>query len=610
MMLRHGEYDQLVDLECNSEDYLTPADFFVDYQATKLLSKFPHLAVSHNRTENAMLKFIEAELSCRDTNGRFMNSATYQRIEPSGGVGEVLHRARRKIAEILGPVPKLQDLDFRFGPGAAYGVRGETSAYNKLNSVPECSFAMLPILGSFVQQFPGWLSADASQVHLVEGSELTFVPKNAKTDRPICIEPLLSGLYQKGFGTYMRKRLKRWGVNLDAQTVNQKLARRAWKAGLCTIDFSSASDTIAYGLVMDLLPIDWFEALDFARSPKYTIDGCWYNFEKFSSMGNAYTFELETLIFYALATAACEVMGVEYETGESLSVYGDDVIVPRGVFGLFLRASVFCGFSINTAKSFTAGCFYESCGEDYFQGLLVRPFFLKKDVDTTGVQFYVTNQVLRTIARVGTLAHSGFDHDRVRVDDIVGRLHDVHGWCVSCIPKKLRLLGPSRANEEVQRRGAISSGSTDVVLEADFDVAVPQRHRYWDGYHYRALVTRMSQSAYPETPTQGQLPNALYHAGLSLPKWASSARGSYSRLDGSVGTERVSVLSPLGEIPDPSDNGSGYTVRNRTKSVVSKTFWFGPWPQAPARWADRSISLCVRTREVPHAPSRRKGQRR
>jgi len=91
----------------------------------------------------------------------------------------------------------------------------------------------------------------------------------------------------------MKKRLGLFGVNLRDQSVNQRYALLGSIDGsLATIDLSSASDTVSYALVMSLLPSGWFDLLDLFRSECVEVPGGVIELEKFSSMGNAYTFEL------------------------------------------------------------------------------------------------------------------------------------------------------------------------------------------------------------------------------------------------------------------------------------------------------------------------------
>lgn len=559
ILAENGEFEQLVRKSVEASNYVHPFPFFLDYQAVKLLAKYPDLDTGIDRQRVAEKKFIEAEVLCRSTNERFSERwFGHSSGNCCSDVDAVLFRAQRKIANILGDVPELEDLEFRFGPGAAYGVRGETSVYNKVESALECTFAMLGSVGEFLAEFPSWVREDTATVLPVQGSQLTFVPKDAKTDRPICIEPLLNGLYQKGFGSYIRSRLRSFGIRLKDQGVNQKLASVAHDRGLATIDFSSASDTIAYNLVQDLLPQPWFEALDVARCPRFEHEHRWYNFEKFSSMGNAYTFELETLIFFALASASCEECKIPYEIGTTLHVYGDDVIIPRGAFDLFAKVSSYCGFILNKEKSYASGCFYESCGHDYFNGRFVRPFFLKKKISKVEDTFYVANQVLQTIAKAeGLLTDAPCC---CRSDVVIARLHDVHAWCISRIPRRLRLLVPL--------------GQGDCGLHSDFDVAKPTRGREsatWFGWNYRGV--RQQPIKYSPKGDGFPMAYAVYFAGAGT--WQSGF-----------------------ECPDPCDNGSGYTIRNRTTSRVSTMFLNGHWPRLQTPWRSRALDLVSTGRNV------------
>ena len=179
-------------------------------------------------------KFLDAEKICRETNDFFrMRADGLVSMRPH--VERVFQRARDHVSHILGRVPSYDRLDFAFGPGACFGVRGDTSVYKKVTSNLECTYAMADVLPEFLAEFPGWITDDLVDVQLVRGSQLTFVPKDAATDRAICIEPLLNGLMQKGIGAHIRRRLKRHGVDLNDQSINQRMAQKAFSHGLSTI---------------------------------------------------------------------------------------------------------------------------------------------------------------------------------------------------------------------------------------------------------------------------------------------------------------------------------------------------------------------------------------
>lgn len=528
LLLKSGEYGQLVRKDISPLSYLdSDADlFYRDYQSVKLLSSFPGFDTGIDTELEALKKFVESEASCLHTNEQF-RSRTYDCL--NNRVDGILLNAARKISTILGSVPKLEDLDFSFGPGAAFGVRGETSVYNKITSTLECTTAFSHLLGEFLSEFPGWIPDGTQSANLVCGSELVVVPKNAKVGRPICIEPLLNGLYQKGVGSFLKRRLKRFGIDLSDQSRNQSLALKAIDFDLATVDFSSASDTISYNVVMDLLPIDWFQFLDIARSPQFFRDGTWYNFQKFSSMGNAYTFELETLIFYALACACCEELGVSYQTGQNLSVYGDDVIIPRRAYDLFSQVTAVCGFTVNLKKSFSDGVFFESCGHDYFNRSFVRPFQFDKEPNKLNVAFYYANTILRFQARLQKIPTRDFS--RPAVDSALRRVYD---WCVGCISPSDRLYGPE------------GYGDGHLITSS---VPSQNRDETFDGWWFRSIVEKPIRIPLDEVP----IGYALYfNKGKPPERW---------------------VL----DIREPLHNGGGYSVRSRTKFSRTKVFCFATW---------------------------------
>jgi hypothetical protein len=96
-------------------------------------------------------------------------------------------------------------------------------------------------------------------------------------------------------------------------------------------------------------------------------------------MGNGFTFELETLIFYVICAVCCELHGLTPRG--AVHVYGDDLIIPTTVAGTALSLLKYLGFTPNAKKTFLSGVFRESCGGDYFEGADVRPFFLKEIPD-------------------------------------------------------------------------------------------------------------------------------------------------------------------------------------------------------------------------------------
>ena len=369
---------------CNLDlDYtaLSVADAISARQILAFYSKRRDIDLGFDKAAVSYGKFKEAEELCRQTNTIFkLHGQGRFQFRPC--VEQVLFIAQRKISRILGDVPSLSSLFFRFGPGATTKVKkSDASPRMKLSHGLQCSEDLLPIVKELLEEMPGLTpfgESDSVTCDVdVMPSRLCFVPKNAKTERAIATEPGLNVMYQSGIGEYMKARLKRFGIDITDQTQNQRLAREgSITRALATLDLSNASDTVSKELVAHLLPIDWFLLLDHGKTSEIeTPDGILFQ-EKFSSMGNGFTFPLETLIFYALASASVDVFENAYEE-RRVSVYGDDVIIPCYAYDLFSTVLVACGFELNKKKSFSTGPFRESCGKDYLSGIDIRPVYVK-----------------------------------------------------------------------------------------------------------------------------------------------------------------------------------------------------------------------------------------
>lgn len=360
-------------------DYILPiqelstTDLINARQVLAFFQKRSDLDIGVDRRAEALKKFVASEQKCLESNELFRAwSAGRVQLRPT--VEHILFCAQRKIARVLGTVPEIEDIHPRFGPGATTQLpRKMACAKLKLSQPLACSGDMAPILSSVLATLPHLLP-DGEVVTVpveIHAGKLVTVPKNAKTDRTVMIEPWLNSFVQLGYGQYITERLRRVGVDLSDQSRNKALAREGSLTGdLATLDLSSASDTISVGLVEHLLPLDWYLLLSQLRTSIVEVDGTRTTLQKFSSMGNGFTFPLESLIFWAIASSA---VGSE----RSVSVYGDDIIVPTHKVSAVIEALDACGFSVNLEKSFWSGPFRESCGGDYLNGIDVRPCYIK-----------------------------------------------------------------------------------------------------------------------------------------------------------------------------------------------------------------------------------------
>lgn len=417
---KYGLWQEIAEARIFPIEYNSADGFRRDYAAISFLRKYPKLPIHVDRKANAVVKFREAENSCAQTNERMRlwKCRVLKPLDPR--FDAVMYRAKSKITNLL----SVLDLDeisrmMRWGPGATSATKGaHVSAYNKFDAAPECTLSSLRHGWASVNSVPTWAQAVAgaeypcsvlpSAFRVVPGNRLTFVPKDALIDRMIGIEPHMNIWVQLGFGGAIRRRLKHKGIDLSDQSLNAEAARLGSREGhLATIDLSSASDTIAHELVEFLLPDHWYWHLCKLRSPSGTLDGSTVVYEKFSSMGNGFTFELETLIFWSLSVALLEELSL---STEAVCVYGDDIIIPVEAYQAFVSLLDFVGFKTNERKSFCTTPFRESCGAHYWDGQDVTPVFCDQEYKNALSWFGLINQITAFERR----SQGSFDFSRVK----------------------------------------------------------------------------------------------------------------------------------------------------------------------------------------------------
>lgn len=302
--------------------------------------------------------------------------------------------------------PQLIQENLAVGPGSSVGVKGE-SFYHKIaaGSFTGTRKSLYALVKGATGRSELWSETEKIRLdHMggfkpVNGSRLSFVPKSAKISRTICTEPLLNMLVQKGIGFVMESSLKRkFKIDLaDQAVVNRKLACIGSKDGSYgTIDLTSASDSISLSLLSEILPNYVFAWLMESRSPVVALpDGSEVQLHMVSSMGNAFTFPLQTILFSSVVIGVYNALGIkpiytrrprkvfnrysdssEYDLiPGNFSVFGDDIIVCRKAYDLVVKILSRIGFSVNVTKSFNQGPFRESCGQDFWSGTNVRGIY-------------------------------------------------------------------------------------------------------------------------------------------------------------------------------------------------------------------------------------------
>jgi hypothetical protein len=373
-----------------------------DIQATEFLRKCEGLPIVRNLENLARKGFYACELQCKLTNDRLDHhySNPVFTTELQWRADRYLEKSRKWLHKVLKDLPP--SLDGRFGPGATFESKDwrlshGMVAYDKLQFSPSITFGAVELEDHLVWdsclQYSWSYAVDGRLIPRVHGDRFATAPKSAIARRPLAIQPGVNMLGQLAMGAALSQVLLRTGIDIrgdhangrtPAQSKHRSLARLASiRNDDATIDLTNASDTVAKRLVKLQFPEEWFNVMDSLRAESTLIKGHqfldsvpanerWVRLEKFSAMGNGYTFELETLLFCSLLHAVGCRIGID------TWVYGDDIILPRSLSRDAIAFLQYCGFTPNMRKTFTDGYFRESCGGDFLNGSDVRPYYLKE----------------------------------------------------------------------------------------------------------------------------------------------------------------------------------------------------------------------------------------
>lgn len=367
-----------------------------EYLKSEFLSKFVSrdTAPALVRRNRAISKWLATERENAATNDRLETLHEDYNILPRVSWSKFRDFCCSVIADIIGETVPVDSLCGIFSGGASTSrLRTESHPASKYLGKADITAAARPWFQLIFEEMPGWQQfSEMLILNDVPGNVMFTVPKTTDIDRCACKEPDINMFLQKGIGSYFRTCLRSKGINLNDQSRNRDLARQGSLDGsLATIDLSSASDSISSGLVEMLLPPLWYHCLNDIRSPITEIDGEEHVNSMFSSMGNGFTFELESLLFYSIARTVAYMTG----TRGTISVYGDDIIVPSEMYHDLLFVLTVLGFSVNTKKSFAEGPFRESCGGHFYNGYDITPFYLKKEITTITDVIRIANAIRR-----------------------------------------------------------------------------------------------------------------------------------------------------------------------------------------------------------------------
>jgi hypothetical protein len=524
------------------------------------LSKFSGLTLNYDLDEVAFAKFHEFEALCKQTNSRFRNL----QLDPLyAGRAVWLHSAViRKIERILGEFSSEEMFSHPdWGPGASTLIKRrdasparkfqyETGITRDLENLIPLSIlkAAYPLWGKHLEE----VGYPTYQI----GNKVITVSKDASTNRVIAVEPGINLWFQLAIGRMIGRRLRRCGIDLRYQSKNQRLAYKGSLSNLiATVDLSSASDSISKSVVEELIPPRWFSVMDSCRSHYGSQSGRVFKWNKFSSMGNGFTFQLESLIFYAVAFCCTEYLNQDVSL---VSAYGDDVLLPSVCFELFQEMMDFYGFRVNGKKSHHDSPFRESCGAHYYWGVDVKPIYLKDRVTSILSIYRLANAIRRQA------------HRRAAMLGCDSQLQTVFEHLVQKVPSALRLRIPD--------------GYGDGGFIANLDEATPSRARHSiEGYYY-TCVTEPGKTRYDET--EGYLLASLW----KLPEISVERRRTLEALQLLLATgnrslkshTRLQAIASLSSGDAVSAQSNKVTLTGRTRLKVAKSLvqqWkdLGPW---------------------------------
>lgn len=539
---------------------------------------------------------LSSDMTVREVRCHMLYRSFYKKLEPNGMSAEANERALEKFKRLNANIstdpfefpveseqdslfwdyfrdnilkclrPSDEDFDLEYirstftaGPGASLKCWNE-HFYTKMfqSRITMTHPYLLALYRAAISESDTWSLAEELRDtrfghEVVSGNRLFFVPKTAEISRTCCTEPLVNMLIQQALGAFLSSCLaKSFGISLKTQPdFNRELARIGSVDGsFGTIDLQSASDSISMSLVRRIVPGNLLGYLELSRSRSTVLpDGSEMDLNMISTMGNGFTFPLQTIIFACAVRAVYQMMGLDSHCPRTqFGVFGDDIIVRKDAYAFVVRSLTKLGFQVNDDKSFNTGSFRESCGHDWYDGHFVRGVYVRS-LETVSDVYSAVNRLNRWSALSG-----------VRLTNTVRFLR---------ASLKRELLVPF-------------SEAIDGGIQVPFSQTVPKvDNAYW--FQYRVLVRKAKRHKVPETVEDSV---AAGYKSFNTFGWAVTFLGGYARRE-----DRLLKSEQEGPQEDPACTYPGaYMVPRdvdgvgRTK-VIRKSIPFWDWrgPERSAR---------------------------
>lgn len=303
---------------------------------------------------------------------------------------KLLDKARRHCQSVLSMIQK-KDMIPSHGPGASTTPKEIwSSAYSTI----DCTVCAADWFALYFNADHNAELADR-QWHEEITAKLIAVPKDSRGPRLICVHPAEAIWVQQAIRRALEKSISRkryakgpWPqghIFFDNQDVNGKIALLSSKSRVyATLDMKEASDRISDCLVQILFGSK-YKMFGCCRAQKVLIPATRENpsrcedIHSYAPMGNATTFPVQSLVFWAICVASLQSQG--FHQPGAVFVFGDDIIVPSRCAEVVINDLESFGLLVNRTKSFWRGAFRESCGVDAFNGVNVTPIRWKTCAD-------------------------------------------------------------------------------------------------------------------------------------------------------------------------------------------------------------------------------------
>lgn len=328
-----------------------------------------------------------------------------------------------------------QENRFHHGPGAVAVPREGRSKYSFWNWDARLD-AVFPISSCGFSSCEWWVDSvvrgESSEVGLIGNEDLpsrmVAVRKTYKGPRLIACEPVERQWCQQNIWHFLRRRVSRCWIGsfilFQDQSQNQRLCVQGSQDGsLATIDLSDASDRVTPSVVGAAFRtnVSLLRALMATRTRSVELpDGLGTRrLRKFSTMGSACTFPVESLVFLLVALAVQHVKshgGRRVNRGSLLalqgktSVFGDDIIVPSDCYRATVGLLEALCFKVNRTKSFSGRYFRESCGVDAWMGEVVTPVYWRKAQVASVEDIVSLSETHEALHRAGLRNLAGLAH--------------------------------------------------------------------------------------------------------------------------------------------------------------------------------------------------------